>query len=63
MSRETVKNLISQIPDEYMETLHNFVMTLVPGVELTPEELKAHEEGLRDIEENGGIRHEDIDWK
>ena len=63
MSREAVKNLISQIPDEYMETLYNFVMTLIPEEELTPEELEAFEEGLRDIEENGGIRHEDIDWK
>ena len=63
MSREEIQELLPLIPDEHIETLYNFVMTLVPGVELTPEELKAHEEGLRDIEENGGIRHEDIDWK
>jgi len=62
MSRETVKNLISQIPDEYMETLYNFALTLVPGVELEEKELKAHEEGWKDIQDNGGIRHGDVDW-
>ena len=63
MSRETVENLISQIPDEYMETLYNFVVKLVPGVELDEETLKAHDAGWKDIQENGSIRHEDIDWK
>ena len=63
MSREEIQELLPLIPDEHIETLYNFVMTLIPEEELTPEELEAFEEGLRDIEENGGIRHEDIDWK
>ena len=63
MSREEIQELLPLIPDEHIETLYNFVMTLIPEEELTPEELEAFEEGLRDIEENGGTRHEDINWK
>ena len=62
MSREEVKELIPLIPDEHIMTLYNFAVTLLPDDELTPAEWKEVEEGLRDIEENGGTRHEDIDW-
>ena len=60
MSIETAKKLI---PDEHINTLYNVNGQLVEAVRLTPEELEAFDEGMRDIEENGGTRHEDINWK
>ena len=62
MSREAVQELISLIPEEYMEILYKFMVTLVPDEEeLTPEELKEFDEAWQDLQENGGITQEELD--
>ena len=61
MSREEVEELLPLIPDEDMETLYNFAVTLVPDDELTPEELREVQAELKDMKENGGVLREDID--
>jgi len=63
MSREEIQELLPLIPDEHIEVLYDFAAALVPDDELTPAELREVEEALRDMKENGGTRHEDINWK
>ena len=60
MKREEIKNLIELVPESEMDALYQFVTKTIPEVQLEADEVEAMEEGMRDIEEHGGISHSDV---
>jgi len=63
MSREELQDMIELIPDCDFDKIHRFLVELIPESELKPEIQELVEKELRDMKENGGVRHEDIHWK
>jgi len=62
MSKETLKAMIELVPEKEFDTLFKVIVKFIPEVEPEPDEIQAIVDGRKDIEENGTISHEDIDW-
>jgi len=62
MSREALKNLIELVPEQDIETLFRVIVKFVPGDIADQDEIEAIVAAKRDIEENGTVSHNDINW-
>ncbi len=62
MSKEILKNLIDNIPDEDLDVIFKILIRFIPEDVPTQDEIKAIAAANRDIAENGTIPHEAINW-
>jgi len=62
MSREALKNLIELVPEQDIETLFRVIVKFVPGDIAEQDEIEAILAAKRDIEEDGTVSHNDINW-
>lgn len=62
MSKETLKNLIELVPDKDIDILHQVIIRFIPSEVPEHDEIEAIEAGKTDIEINGTISHDDINW-
>ncbi|WP_312427866.1 hypothetical protein [Lacrimispora sp.] len=62
MSREALKNLIELVPEQDIETLFRVIVKFVPGDIADQDEIEAILAAKRDIEEDGTVSHNDINW-
>ena len=62
MSREALKNLIELVPEQDIETLFRVIVKFVPGEIADQDEIEAILAAKRDIEEDGTVSHNDINW-
>ena len=63
MSREALAKQVELMSDKERDDFYEAIFKAMPVVEAEPWEIEAIKEGRRDFEENGGTRHEDINWK
>ena len=59
MSREMLKNIISLVPDEDIETIYKVVLKFIPEDKPLPDEIEAIKAAKADKET---ISHESINW-
>ena len=62
MSREALKNLIELVPEQDIETLFRVIVKFVPEDIADQDEIEAIVAAKRDIEKNGTVSHNDINW-
>ena len=63
MSKKELQDMIELLPDNDVDKVYRFLVELMSEGELKPGVLNMVEDELKYIKENGGTRHEDINWK
>ena len=61
-ARTQVLEMLKLVPDSDISILLEVVRRFVPDDIATPDDIAAHEEGMREYYAGELISHEDIDW-